>query len=77
MKLHGLKKSLSFLTLFGTTLLLFTCQQVSSQVKSPEVLQDGSVIFRLYAPEFDSVFVRGTFASGESPIASIEMVKND
>ena len=76
-KFSGLCKSLCFHTLFGIMLLSFSCQQAVGQVKSPEVLQDGSVIFRLDAPEFDSVTVRGTFTSGESPIAILEMVKND
>lgn len=76
-KFSGIWKPLCFLILFGTTLFSFSCQQAAGQVKSPEVLQDGSVIFRLYAPELDSVTVRGTFTSDESPIATIEMVKND
>ena len=76
-KFNGLKKSLFSLTLFVATLLPFSCQHANGQVKSPEVMQDGSVIFRLYAPEFNSVTVRGTFTTGESPIATIEMVKND
>lgn len=51
-----------------------TAQQRSVQVISPEVREDKSVIFRLYAPEAKKVSVRGTFAD---PIANIEMTKND
>lgn len=51
--------------------------QLSGQVKSPDIQEDGTVIFRLFAPEIDSVTVRGTFSTGESPIAMLDMVKND
>ncbi len=68
-----------FLTLAvsGVFLLPATGQRNSPAVKSPEVLEDGSVTFRLYAPDVDSVVVRGTFTTGESPIGMLDMVKND
>jgi len=66
-----------FLLILGTTQLSVCIQKSVGQVRSPEVPEDGSVIFRLYAPKFDSVFVRGTFAADESPITTIEMIKND
>lgn len=75
-KFCELSKSLCFLILFGT-ILSISCHQSAGQVKSPEVLQDGSVIFRLYAPEVDSVTVRGTFGPSETTIASVDMIKND
>ena len=49
-------------------------QQRSNPVVSPEVKEDKSVIFRLYAPEVKTVKVVGTFMD---PIANIEMIKND
>lgn len=73
----GLKNSVRSLGWFGSAVLLLTSLQAFSQVRSPEVLEDGSVIFRLFAPEIDSVTVRGTFSTGESPIAAIKMAKND
>lgn len=72
-----MKKSLCILGLLGATVLSLSAQQVAAQVGSPEVLTDGSVIFRLYAPEMDSVTVRGTFATGEAPIAMLKMTRND
>ena len=51
-----------------------TAQQRPNPVISPEVKEDNSVIFRLYAPEAKEVRVRGTFLD---PIANIEMIKND
>ncbi|MGW8317277.1 MAG: alpha/beta hydrolase-fold protein [Bacteroidales bacterium] len=59
------------------TCILLTSPLVLGQVRSPEIQEDGSVIFRLYAPEIDTVTVRGTFTIGESPIAMLKMVKND
>ena len=58
-------------------LLPATGQRNAPAVRSPEVLEDGKVIFRLHAPEADSVVVRGTFTTGESPIAILDMVKKD
>ncbi len=49
-------------------------QQATRQVVSPQVMNDNSVIFRLYAPDIDSVTVRGTWAS---PIGMAKMIKND
>lgn len=49
-------------------------QQRPNPVVSPEVKEDNSVIFKLYAPEAKTVQVRGTF---KDPIAMIDMVKND
>jgi enterochelin esterase family protein len=43
-------------------------------VKSPEVLPDNSVVFRLYAPDAKTVKVTGTFMDFSK---SIEMVKSD
>ena len=37
----------------------------SAGVTSPEVLADGSVVFRYFAPEAESVAVVGDFAVGE------------
>ena len=37
-------------------------------VTSPEVCEDGSVIFRLYAPNAEEVAVVGDFASGSQPM---------
>ena len=73
----ALKKSIGVLVLSGITVLSLYGQPASNQVKSPEVLEDGSVIFRLFAPEVDSVTVRGTFGPSEMAIASEKMVKND
>lgn len=49
-------------------------QQRPNPVVSPEVKEDNSVIFRLYAPEVKTVQVRGTF---KDPIAMIDMARND
>ncbi len=65
------------LTCISSACILLTSPLASGQVRSPEIQEDGSVIFRLYAPEIDSVTVRGTFTIGESPIAMLKMVKND
>ncbi|NSW93417.1 MAG: esterase [Bacteroidales bacterium] len=54
--------------------LILTAQQRSASLISPEVKEDKSVIFRLYAPEAKKVTVRGTF---QDPIANIEMARND
>lgn len=51
-----------------------SAQQRANTVVSPEVMNDNSVVFRLYAPDVDSVTVRGTWAS---PIGMVEMAKND
>lgn len=49
-------------------------QQRINPVVSPEVKEDGTVVFRLYAPEANSVKVYGTF---KDPIANLDMVRND
>jgi len=72
-----LKNFLCVLTLSGITILSLHGQPASNRVKSPELMEDGSVIFRLYAPEIDSVTVRGTFGPGETTIAAEKMIKND
>jgi enterochelin esterase-like enzyme len=59
--------------------LLFPCISLSAQPRSariisPDVKEDGSVVFRLYAPEAKTVKVTGTFMD---PIPVIDLVKND
>jgi enterochelin esterase family protein len=49
-------------------------QQRTNQVVSPEVLEDRSVIFRLYAPESEGVSVTGTWGA---PQESVGMIRND
>jgi enterochelin esterase-like enzyme len=49
-------------------------QQRAVTVVSPDVMDDGSVIFRLYAPEAKTVKVTGTFMT---TMGNINMVKND
>jgi enterochelin esterase family protein len=51
-----------------------TAQNRVKTVKSPEVLPDNSVVFRLYAPDAKTVKVTGTFMDLAS---NIEMVKSD
>jgi len=51
-----------------------TAQNRAKPVKSPEVLPDNSVVFRLYAPDAKTVKVTGTFMDMTS---SIEMVRSD
>jgi enterochelin esterase family protein len=51
-----------------------TGQQRIKPVNSPEVKEDGTVIFRLYAPEAKTVKVVGDFLD---PMIPIDMVKND
>jgi len=74
---NAIKDSSRFLICSLTMLLFLACHQLPGQVKSPEVLPDGSVIFRLDAPGMDSVIVRGTFTTDESPVAMVRMIKND
>lgn len=72
-----LKPAHQMLTCISIACWLVISPLALGQVRSPEIQEDGSVIFRLYAPEIDSVTVRGTFTIGESPIAMLKMVKND
>ncbi len=51
-----------------------SAQQRTNPVISPEVKEDKSVVFRLYAPGAITVKVVGTF---KDPIANIDLVKND
>jgi enterochelin esterase family protein len=75
-------KRKSFLRLIGLFLIWggwlsvldLTAQQRPNPVISPEVKEDNSVVFRLYAPDATTVKVVGTF---KDPIANIDMVKND
>lgn len=76
-EVNSLKQRMWCLTLVISIPLFISFQPVSGQVKSPDVQEDGTVIFRLFAPEIDSVTVRGTFSTGESPFATLEMAKND
>ena len=76
-----MKKSiaLSCIALFLLALLWLSGSNLSAQqrrnpVTSPEVKEDKSVVFRLFAPEAKTVRVVGTF---KDPIANIDMVKND
>ena len=62
---------LALLWLSGSNL---SAQQRRNPVTSPEVKEDKSVVFRLFAPEAKTVRVVGTF---KDPIANIDMVKND
>lgn len=62
-----------------TAISCIQSNQVSAQmranlVNSPEVKPDKSVVFRLYAPQANSVKVTGTFVD---PIKVFDMVKND
>ncbi|MDR1556533.1 MAG: esterase [Tannerellaceae bacterium] len=64
--------------LYILSLLAFVCCQVYGQpatkrVVSPEILEDNSVIFRLYAPNASSVKLRGTMSDDYS---GLEMKKN-
>jgi enterochelin esterase family protein len=64
--------------LYILSLLAFTYCQVYSQpmtksVISPEILDDNSVVFRLYAPNASSVKLRGTMSDDYS---GLEMKKN-
>ena len=70
------------LNLFSLTLILILseiinpaiAQNRARPVKSPEVLPDNSVVFRLYAPDAKTVKVTGTFMDLTK---NIEMVKGD
>ena len=62
---------LALLWLSGSNL---SAQQRRNPVTSPEVKEDKSVVFRLFAPEAKTVRVVGTF---KEPIANTDMVKND
>lgn len=51
-----------------------SAQRQANRVISPQVMSDNSVTFRLYAPDVESVTVRGTWVS---PVGMVEMAKND
>jgi len=72
-------KKIIFFTLAIILVLSAIFNPISAQnrpkpVKSPEILPDNSVIFRLYAPDAKTVKVTGTFMDLAS---NIEMVKSD
>jgi enterochelin esterase family protein len=72
-------KKLSLFTLVLVFIISDIINPISAQnkvklVKSPEVLPDNSVVFRLYAPDAKTVKVTGTFMDLTS---NIEMVKSD
>jgi enterochelin esterase-like enzyme len=72
-------KNISFIKWYICTILLASAlfgqaQQQTKTVISPEILEDKSVIFRLYAPRADSVKLGGTMTADYS---EFNMVKND
>ncbi len=72
-------KNISFIKWYICTILLASAlfgqaQQQTKTVISPEILEDKSVIFRLYSPHADSVKLGGTMTADYS---EFNMVKND
>lgn len=59
----------------ATTSMLLYAQRGFNPVISPDVQEDNSVIFRLYAPEIGSVKLFGTWMSDLK--SELEMMKND
>jgi enterochelin esterase-like enzyme len=67
--------------IFAESLMIFclisgavSAQPKTVSVVSPEVRNNGTVVFRLYAPDAKTVKVTGTFMD---PIPTIEMARND
>jgi len=76
-KIHSCQKAVCLLMLFALTTFTF---QTSAQwgrrpVVSPDIQEDNSVIFRLYAPDARSVKLSGNWMQGWG--ASVEMERND
>ena len=64
--------SQNLLLLFFATISYAQTQK--PKIVSPEILEDHSVVFRLYAPEANSVGIRGTMNPN---FDLIPLVKND
>lgn len=76
-----MKKTRSMMKLCGSIIILMTVAgstnfaQFGSRVVSPEILEDNQVVFRLYAPESDSVTLSGEWMQGFG--MRIPLIKND